>query len=306
MRVFGSDRIAGLMDRLGMEEGQEIQHPLVTKAVETAQKRVEEQNFEIRKHLLEFDNVMNKQREVIYDERRKVLDEKELKMHISEIIEEILEKGMNTYLSQDIPREDWDIAGFIHWIRFKFTIDISSLNLRDKSYDENFGEVLSRIRSTYEHKEDSIGADAMKHLEKVIMLQMIDSKWKDHLRSMDELRKGIGLRAYGQRDPLVEYQHEGYGMFTNMIDSIKEEAVEFIFKIQPAREEIQRTVFDFDRQELVHRQSFAFEGMDVEEKPPPAPPESKPAPYQRKVPKVGRNDPCPCGSGKKYKKCCGR
>jgi len=297
MRIFGSDRIRILMDRMHMEEGQEIQHPLVSKAVETAQKRVEEQNFEIRKHLLEFDNVMNKQREVIYEERRKVLDENELKEHVHEIMEEIVEKGFQTYLNKDAHPEDWDVSGFIHWARSKFTIDVSNAALDKATYEENFDNVLTMVKTVYKNKEESVGIKAMRHLEKAIMLQMIDTKWKDHLRNMDELRRGIGLRAYGQRDPLIEYQHEGYDMFTSMIESIKEETVEFIFKLRPITEQRERGVFDISRQELVHKEKSAFE--TPKERSAPLPPEAKVTPYERKDEKVGRNDPCPCNSGKK-------
>jgi len=307
MRVFGSDRVASMMDRLGMEEGQEIQHPFISRAVETAQKRVEERNFEIRKHLLEFDNVMNKQREVIYEERSRVLIGKDLKSHIYEVIEETLERGMSVYLNKEVPKEDWDIAGFIHWIRSKFAIDISELKLQDELYETSFSEVLKKVKVAYAHKEDSIGEDTLRHLEKVIMLQMIDSKWKDHLRNMDELRRGIGLRAYGQRDPLVEYQHEGYNMFTAMIDSIKDESVELAFRVQPAKkEQSQHGIFDFSQQELIHQEKFAFEDREKEEKKSFSPTKNKITPHQRQVSKVGRNEPCPCGSGKKYKKCCGK
>jgi len=304
MRVFGSDRIALIMDRLHMEEGQEIQHPLVTKAVETAQKRVEEQNFEIRKHLLDFDDVMNKQREVIYEERRRALEDKNLKEHMSEVIEEILDRGMNIYLSKDSPRIDWDVAGFTHWVKSRFTVDISDLKLSDVPHDESFKEILSRVNAAYENKEKTVGAGAMRHIEKAILLQMIDSKWKDHLRGMDELRRGIGLRAYGQRNPLVEYQHEGYDMFMTMIDSIKEESVELIFKLQPIQEERKKKVFDLEKQNLIHDEKSSFDRLEKSQAP--RPPDVRHEPFERKMEKVGRNDPCPCQSGKKYKKCCGR
>ena len=308
MRIFGSDRIASIMDKLGMEEGQEIQHPLVTKSVETAQKKVEERNFDIRKHLLEYDNVMNRQREIIYGERNTILENADLKEYSHQIIEELLDKAISTYRGKDMPPEEWDIAGLIHWARVKFGVDISDLKLDDIPQDEAFDTILSRVKKAYAVKETAIGREAMNYLVRSVMLQTIDSKWKDHLYSMDNLREGIGLRAYGQRNPLVEYQHEGFEMFYQMVDSIKDEAVEFIFKLQPIKEERALGVFDLAHQEFIHRERSALKeiGKDRQPAPPGEDIEASPSTYKRKVPKVGRNDPCPCGSGRKYKKCCGR
>ncbi|MFH1752929.1 MAG: preprotein translocase subunit SecA, partial [Candidatus Omnitrophota bacterium] len=310
MRIFGSDRISVIMDRLGMEEGQEIQHPLVSKSIETAQKRVEERNFDIRKHVLEYDDVMNRQREIIYSERRKILESEDLNDYSSHIIEELLDKAISAYIGKETPKEEWNIEGMAKWAHFKFGVDISDLDPAELSEDEIFDEAFSRIKKVYDQKEETIGKDAMDYLAKSVLLQTIDTKWKDHLYSMDHLREGIGLRAYGQRNPLVEYQHEGFGMFYQMIDSIKEEASEFIFKLQPIKEETALGVFDFERQELIHKERSALSEMDREsdEAPPPRVkkgPAPKPVSYERQAPKVGRNDPCPCGSGKKYKKCCG-
>ncbi|MDB4349588.1 preprotein translocase subunit SecA [Omnitrophica bacterium] len=318
MRIFGSDRISTIMDRLGMEEGQEIQHPLVTKSIETAQKRVEERNFDIRKHILEYDNVMNRQREIIYGERRTILEGADLKEYSYQIIEELLDKAISTYRGKDVPKEEWDVKGLVRWARFKFGLDISGLRLDGISEDESFDEILPGIKKAYDVKETAIGKDAMNYLARSVLLQTIDTKWKDHLYSMDNLREGIGLRAYGQRNPLIEYQHEGFEMFYQMIDSIKEEAMEFIFKLRPIKEDEALGVFDLEHQELIHGQRSALKEMgDEQRKMPPAeseqeaPPsgketEPRPVTYKREVPKVGRNDPCPCGSGKKYKKCCGR
>lgn len=309
MRIFGSDRIASIMNRLGMEEGQEIEHPLVTKAVETAQKRVEERNFEIRKHLLEYDNVMNKQREIIYSERNSILENKDLKEYSYGIIEELLDKAFSMYMPKGVEEADWNIAGLVGWIKLKFGAEISGIKEIDDS-DETFDEILDAVKRVYIAKEKALGAEAMNYLVKTVMLQTIDSKWKDHLYNMDSLREGIGLRAYGQRDPLVEYQHEGFGMFDQMIESIKDEALEFIFKLRPIgkREKI-LSVFDFENQELIHSERSALREMKrgpVASAPAEEYEMSKSAPYKREMPKVGRNDPCPCGSGKKYKRCCGR
>jgi len=329
MRIFGSDRIAGIMDKLGMEEGQEIQHPFVSKAIETAQKRVEAYNFDIRKHLLEYDNVMNKQREVIYSERKKVLegDDEYIKQHVQEITGEILDSGIDFYMNehvrhQDIqrtsadvsmadasPEEGWDFDGLKQWIHRKFAMTMVETPQWgvSTSRDEIRENLLKEIRRIYDEKEKNLGPENLRNLERFVMLQVIDSRWKDHLYAMDNLRDGIGLRAYGQKDPLIEYQHEGYDMFTQMIDSIKEEITDFIFRVQAVRPERTKSVFALVPQKLEHAEATGLAGIQERqsaralerEAPEPS------APIHRDSPKVGRNDPCPCGSGKKYKKCHG-
>ncbi len=312
MRLFGSDRISIIYDKLGIEEGQDIQHPLVTRAIEVAQKRVEQHNFDIRKHVLEYDNVMNKQREVIYEERRKILfgEGEKVKEHIYEIIEEIIDGGMGLYFNPEVQRSDWKYTECSEWFWSKFNIRLHNLGdtLEGKNRDQVLDFLFGIVKSAYEEKEQRMKPDLMRHIEKMIMLQIIDTKWKDHLHAMDNLREGIGLRAYGQRDPLVEYQHEGYDMFTSMIDSIKDETMEFLFKVQEVREEGPvRGVFQSLPQQFIHddvtpmsRMPSATEGAeDLKGLEPPTE-------YKRTSPKVGRNDPCPCGSNKKYKKCCGK
>lgn len=316
MRIFGSDRIAGIMDKLGMEEGQEIQHPFVSKAIETAQKRVEAYNFDIRKHLLEYDNVMNKQREVIYSERRKVLegDDEWLKSHIKEITEEVLNSGLDFYLNEHASLEEgWDFDGLSKWAQRKFAITIEKTFFEAKARDIIRDELLAEIMRAYDEKEAQLGAEHMRHIERFVMLQVTDSRWKDHLYAMDNLRDGIGLRAYGQKDPLVEYQHEGYDMFMQMTDSIKEEVVEFVFRVQAVRPEAQKSVFNAVPQKLEHAEAADILKITRQQQPESrqdVPPEEL-AQYKRETPKVGRNDPCPCGkinpkTGKimKYKLCC--
>lgn len=314
MRIFGSDRIKTIMERLGMEEGQEIQHGFITKAIETAQKRVEQHNFEIRKHLLEYDNVMNRQREVIYEERRKVLYGDNVRDYIYELMEEIIDYAIDTYLNEKLRVDEWDFEGFRQYLDSRFAIKTSDVALEEMRVPEIRDTILERMRKAYEEKEKSMGEQMVRYLERMILLQVIDTRWKDHLYAMDGLREGIGLRAYGQRDPLIEYQHEGYSMFMDMIDRIKEETLEYLFKVRAVKEEKETKetqVFDFSRQKLVHEEKSQFEGVE----PGPAQeaasysgqlPEEKVATYKREEPKVGRNDPCPCGSGKKYKKCCGK
>ncbi len=318
MRIFGSDRLAGVMTKLGMEEGQDIQHPLVTKAISTAQRRVEEHNFEIRKHLLEYDNVMNKQREIIYKERKKILLSKEIKEYLQNLIEEVIDIGLGVYLNKDLRPDEWDYAGLSNWLKTKFLINTAGLKLDEMPVEQIREAILEKLKTAYDEKEKIVGPEGMEELERVILLHVIDSRWKDHLYSMDNLREGIGLRAYGQRDPLVEYQHEGYEMFMNMIDGIKEEALEFLFKVRTVEEEKKKAgVFEAASKQFTHeeKESFRgirspaqaeFEGASLPQRGQSPHEQEKLTPYTREAPKVGRNDPCPCGSGKKYKKCCGQ
>ncbi len=305
MRLFGSDRISAIYDRLGIEEGQDIQHPLVTRAIEVAQKRVEQHNFDIRKHVLEYDNVMNKQREVIYDERKKVLSGDKLKGHIHEIIEEVIGGAIELYLNPELHKSDWKYTEFNEWFWSKFNMHIHNLEdmVEGKNRDQILDNLTGMVKSAYEEKEKRMSTDLLRHMERMIMLQVIDTKWKDHLHTMDNLREGIGLRAYGQRDPLVEYQHEGYNMFMAMVDSIKEESIEFLFKVQAVREKgMSMGVFQSVPQQFVHDEVAPMSKPSVSPMDLPGPP----TPHKRTETKVGRNAPCPCGSGKKYKKCCGR
>jgi preprotein translocase subunit SecA len=275
-----------------------------------AQKRVEQHNFDIRKHVLEYDNVMNKQREVIYEERRKILFGEGVKEHIHEIMEEIIDGAIGLYFNPDIHRNDWKYNEFKEWLWSKFNIRLTG-NFEDmiegKNREEILKEICDTVKAMYEEKEKNMKQGFLRHIERMIMLQVIDTKWKDHLHAMDNLREGIGLRAYGQRDPLVEYQHEGYDMFMAMIDSIKEETTEFLCKVQGASEEkSERGVFQSVPQKFVHDEVTPMSKIPSATDTPQikeAPPLEQ---HRRESPKVGRNDPCPCGSGKKYKKCCGK
>jgi preprotein translocase subunit SecA len=312
MRIFGSDKIKIVMDRLGMDEGQDIQHPFITRAIETAQKRVEQHNFEVRKHLLEYDNVMNRQREVIYDERRKILQGIDMKDYVCEIMEEVLDYALDTYLNDKVSVDRWDFDGLRQYFESRFLLKSKDISLEEMRKPEIRDTILEAMKKMYEEKELSMGKDMARYMEKMILLQVVDSKWKDHLYTMDSLKEGIGLRAYGQRDPLVEYQHEAYAVFMDMIGRIKEETLEYLFKIKTVKEEQEVSVFNPSRAQLLHEEKSQFQGL------PPAggeesaasykgqlPRENIPT-YKREDPKVGRNDPCPCGSGKKYKKCCGQ
>ncbi len=308
LRIFGSDRLSGLMQRLGMEEGQEIEHPFISKAIENAQQRVEGRNFEIRKQLLEYDNVMNKQREVIYEERRKVLEGENLREHYLGMIEEAMEAVVSGY---DPSQED-AFKSVSESVKKVFPVSTEGLEGMDG--EGLIEQLIERAKKAYEEKESQIGADFLRHLERMILLDIVDSKWKEHLRGMDNLREGIGLRAYGQKDPLVEYKREAFEAFQVMVDSIKEDALEFIFKVQPmdpAKVPQAPVAKKAAPLQFLHPEAspalsqFSSETMTQQEEAPLAP--SISVSHQASSDdKVGRNEPCPCGSGKKYKKCHGQ
>jgi len=239
MRIFGSDRISGLMARIGMEEGTPIEHKMVTKAIERAQRQVEGQNFTIRKHLLEYDDVMNKQRETVYSLRKDILQGKNLKEHIFELIETIADWLMENSTPREKSPEDWDADGFQNAIGAQFGVDVAEWDIdwNTINFDELREKTLQTLRQIYQDKEDIINAERMREFERIIMLQIIDSQWKDHLLGMDYLKEGIGLRGYGQRDPLVEYKKESYDMFQAMMDRIEDETIRYLFLLQPIVEE---------------------------------------------------------------------
>jgi preprotein translocase subunit SecA len=311
MRLFGSDRLVNLMDRLGLEEGQVIEHPWVTRSIEIAQRRVEQHNFEIRKQLLEYDNVMNKQREIIYAQRRETLEGISLKENILEMASGIIEGLIAQYLGNNPATQEPDFAGLVNILKSKFGLAVESSKIKELSKTALKDELYSSMVNLYEEKEQQMGSDLLRHLERMVFLQIIDSKWKDHLYAMDSLREGIGLRAYGQRDPLLEYKREAFEMFSQMVSSIEEDAVEAVFKLQPVKPERFRGVFSSVTQELLHPETTQFESPKQhlsESKADDSTSLSRVShhPVQVSHSKVGRNQPCPCGSGKKFKKCCGR
>jgi preprotein translocase subunit SecA len=301
LRIFGSERIAKIMNSLGMEEGEPIEHKLVTRAISTAQKRVETHNFEIRKHLLEYDDVMNKQREVIYGMRREVLEGASQEETILEWLEELLDGILDAYAAQDSHPEDWDLAGLSEGLHRQFDLRLPA--------EVKAGEIVSRqglrellwdaVERHYRHRETEVGTEAMRHLERVVMLQVLDTQWKDHLLSMDHLKEGIGLRGYGQRDPLTEYKREAFDIFTEMVERVKAQVVEWLFKVQLVREAAPEA-WGVSRAGARNPWAEATESRG-EAAAEPARARATPRVAGQKV---GRNDPCPCGSGKKYKKCC--
>ncbi len=292
LRIFGGERISSIMDRLGVEEGEPIEHGLISKAIENAQRKVEGHNFDIRKHLLEYDDVMNQQRKVIYDYRREALREDSIYSLIEEMIQEVAETISGEFSDEKHLPEDWDLKGLGTAVRDKlaFKIELNG-SLLDGLTREGLQEyILKEALKRYHEKEEYIGADTARSLERMIMLQTVDSAWKDHLLAMDHLKEGIGLRGYGQRDPLLEYKQEGFMMFQTMVERIKEATVSTLFRIQVVRPE------EIDSMRKPKEQSMTFSHGEP----------SARQPVKREGKKVGRNAPCPCGSGKKYKKCCGR
>ncbi|MCK4522951.1 SEC-C domain-containing protein, partial [Candidatus Aerophobetes bacterium] len=302
MRIFGSERIASLMERLKIPEDEPIEHPWVTRALERAQQQVERRNFEIRKQLLEYDDVMNKQREVIYKERESVLEERNLREDILKMINDTIETLVSLYAEEKVRPEDWDTRGLIKRLEQIFPITFSYHSLKEIYDRKQLMQVIRQeVRKAYQKKEERLGDELMRTLEKMILLHTIDSQWKDHLYSMDSLKEGIGLRGYGQRDPLIEYKREAFEMFEELTQRIKEDVTEFIFKVEISREPSRERVLVGTPQ--VPQPALA--GTDQGKERMGTSQESHVS-YRRGKTKIGRNDPCPCGSGKKYKYCCGR
>jgi preprotein translocase SecA subunit len=298
MRIFGADRIQGIMSRLGMEEGVPIEHGLVTRAIENAQKKVEGHNFDIRKHLLEYDDVLNKQRDEIYKYRRDVLKGEVLKERVLEMTEGLIEEIIGRYADKELHPTEWDMNGLREAIYHQFNLRLElKPEQEDQLTEEGLIEIgIRRAVDAYEDKEKRFGAPMLRQLEKIIMLQTIDTLWKDHLLSMDHLKEGIGLRGYGQKNPLQEYQKEGYDMFEEMGHRIQEDVVQKLFTVELARESAAPQV---ELQQPRPQKMVLSHGGD--------PVAARPSgPAKRDGEKVGRNDPCPCGSGKKYKRCHGK
>ncbi|WP_196594483.1 preprotein translocase subunit SecA [Pectinatus sottacetonis] len=292
MRLFGSDNIANIMDKLGMGEDDPIEHKLVTRSIEQAQKKVEARNFDIRKHVLEYDDVMNQQREVIYSQRRKVLVGDNLKDNILDMIYEIINHQMDTYANEKVYPEEWNIEELIEEAERVYAPQgkLVKSELENMSRDELKDALYKLADDTYASREQMFGKENMRELEKIVMLKVVDNKWMEHLDEMDMLREGIGLRAYGQKNPLVEYKIEAYDMFQAMINSIQEDIAKLMYRVNIVREE---------QPPLEDRLKNATTSHGTDE------PEKKQKPIVKEK-TVGRNDPCPCGSGKKYKNCCGR
>ncbi len=287
MRLFGSEKIMGIVDALGLEEDQPIEYKLLSRQIEAAQKKIEGKNFDIRKHVLQYDDVMNVQRETIYSQRRKVLEGENLRDSVIAMIEAVVERIVPIYTGQSQYPEEWDMKGLSAYLRNIFlpeeALVLSEDDMENLTREELMDRIISIAKDEYEKREQEIGMEFIRELERVVILKVVDQKWMDHIDAMDQLRQGIGLRAYGQRDPVIEYKFEGYEMFEAMVNSIQEDVLKILFHAKvdamPQRQRVAQPV------EASHGK--------VQKKP------------VVKESRVGRNDPCPCGSGKKYKKCCG-
>jgi preprotein translocase subunit SecA len=291
LRIFGGERIHSVMDKLGIEEGEHIEHPFISKAIENAQSKVEGHNFEIRKHLLEFDDVMNQQREVIYRQRRQALMEDNLKSVVMDMVEDKAWELVNSFAREKTPVDQWDLQGLEKSVKqvFNFDLNLTGDAASFTDADALAEHVFAGAKAQYEQKETMIGEDQARSLERFVILQTVDTRWKEHLLSMDHLKEGIGLRGYAQQDPLRIYKKEGFDMFHGLMERIKEEIVDILFKIQISVSVPADELLPKEKQDLTfsHSQDGGLR-----------------QPVKRSTRKVQRNDPCPCGSGKKYKKCC--
>jgi preprotein translocase subunit SecA len=294
MRIFGGDRLKTWMDRLGMEEGVPIEHKMVSRSIERAQKQVEGQHFGARKHLLEYDDVMNMQRIEVYRWRKEILEGKETRSYVMQKAEEILDWLMSTYAAENVDPNEWEVdelkGQLIHYYNIK--LEPGQPDFSKVKFEELRAVLFGRLTAKYEEKEALIGAEMMRRHEQLIMLNIVDAQWKDHLQNIDHLKEGIGLRGYGQRDPLTEYKRESFEMFGAMKERIEDEIIRFLFHLEPVAQQDEKK--EEERKQRARERQFSFS----------APPKEAPAPVAaRAESRVGRNDPCPCGSGKKYKKC---
>jgi preprotein translocase subunit SecA len=341
MRIFGSDRISGLMQKLGMEEGVPIEHGMVTRAIERAQKQVESQNFSVRKHLLEYDDVMNKQRENIYALRRQILegqirlqDEEgeetalDTREYLMELAEDILDALIDTYAGRTADVEEWDLDALKREVSRVFGLETGSFDFADQTSDEIRDALWAKSAESYEQKEKLVGREVLQRVERDIMLQIVDAQWKDHLYSLDHLKEGIGLRGYGQRDPLIEYKKESFALFQAMKERVDEEIVRYLWWLRPILHEeapVTRrpaarrppplilndpsaesaSILGGARSQAPSASPFTRAQPQQQQPPRVGGDDATPKTVRRDEPKVGRNDPCPCGSGRKYKKCHG-
>ncbi|OGS27411.1 MAG: preprotein translocase subunit SecA [Elusimicrobia bacterium RIFOXYB2_FULL_48_7] len=296
MRLFGGERMSGLMEKLGMKEGENIEHPWISKAIENAQRKVEGMNFDIRKQLLEYDNVMNKQREAIYSLRNEILEGEDISQQIKDMVTESIDEKIEQWATKKHP-EEWDWQSLALWLKRVYNIEMQLSQDEIVKFDvQLLRETLEeKIMAVFNAREENFGKDTMRELERMVLLHMMDTAWREHLYELDQLKKGIGLRGYGGKDPLIEYQQEAFKIFSQMMIRIRESTVEYAFKIQPVTQTIRRS-------------APAGQNPNAPKlRIPSVPTRAQQSP--KEIPtianKLGRNDPCPCGSGKKYKKCCG-
>ena len=296
LRIFGADRLKNLMGRIGMEDNVPIEHRWISRAIENAQKKVESHNFDMRKHLLEYDDVMNKQREVVYHRRRELLGDTPLKDDILEMSEEVIEGIVEAHCDPEVDPAQWDWKAIedAFYKQFKFRFDFNQNGSAPDDPAAFTASALERVRKLYDEREAEFTAPVMRQIEKIVSLQTLDSLWKDHLLAMDHLKEGIGLRGYAQVNPLTEYQKEGFTMFGALMSTMQQDVVEKVFAVQVTRQQdVQQMEAQQRPAQVVMSHGGQTEGAAA-------------APVKREGEKVGRNDPCPCGSGKKYKRCHGK
>ncbi|MDW8055136.1 MAG: preprotein translocase subunit SecA [Elusimicrobiota bacterium] len=291
MRLFGGIKMSELMLKLGMQEGENIQHPWITKSIERAQKRVENMNYDIRKQVLEYDDVMNKQRESVYSLRDVILEGIDLEERILNMIEESIEEKIETYCNTKYP-EEWNLTAIKLWLSRVFDTDfeLSEQQIEKLTKDRLRDTLISIAKQKYENRKQTLTPEIFEELQRIVLLHMLDAAWREHLYELDHLRRSIGLRSYGQKDPLVEYKKESFILFTKMQARIREQTIEYVFKLQPIAMSQRQPSY----QKSVVDQQSANRRVPFEKQP------------EKRKHKIGRNDPCPCGSGKKYKKCCGK
>jgi preprotein translocase subunit SecA len=309
MRIFASDRVKGLMQKLGMQEGESIEHPWVTKAIENAQRKVEAHNFDIRKHLLEYDDVANDQRKVIYQQRAELMESEDIAENVQAILHDVVDNVISAHVPPGSLDEQWDVPGLTESLKNEFGTqfdlpawldedpDLHEETLRDRIQDE--------IREVIKAKEQVIGSEMMRRFEKDVMLQILDHTWKEHLAAMDYLRQGIGLRGYAQKNPKQEYKREAFEMFQQMLERIKHDVVSVVTRFQvQSEQELAAMEAERQKQQMQFKHEEVASALSTDEQAAGA--EEKEQPFRREGRKIGRNEPCPCGSGKKYKQCHGK
>ena len=312
MRIFASERVAGLMQKLGMQEGEAIEHPWVTRSIESAQRKVEGRNFDIRKEILAYDDVANDQRKVVYSQRNELMAAEEVSDIITAIRADIINDAITQYIPPKTMEEQWDVKGLEGYLHQELRLDIPVVDMLDKDHSLNEPKlrqlIVERAKQEYEEKAATIGVDVIRHFEKSVMLQVLDNSWKEHLAAMDQLRQGIHLRGYGQKDPKQEYKREAFEMFNSLLNHIKEEVVMILAKVQVTREEDVQAI-DQQRQapiEMHYEHAEAHSAFEADQAAALPASDDSEQPFIRETQKIGRNDPCPCGSGKKYKQCHGK
>ena len=310
MRIFASDRVTGMMKKLGMEEGEAIEHPWVTNAIENAQRKVEGRNFDIRKSLLEFDDVANDQRKVIYEQRNELLDTSDISETIHVIRDDVYGAIIDEYIPPQSLEEMWDVPGLEARLKSDFALDLPLqqwLAEDDKLYEEKLRErILDEATKLYAHKEELVGKEVLRNFEKAVMLQTLDGLWKEHLAAMDHLRQGIHLRGYAQKNPKQEYKRESFDLFTQMLETLKRDVVSILSRVQVQERDVEAMEEQQRQQAEAAPRTYTHAAADNQLADDEAQAEAAPVTFVRDEQKVGRNDPCPCGSGKKYKHCHGQ